>query len=547
MSTTIESLELEVQSKAGSAVDGLEKLRETLTTLKTATSGGAGLGSVKRQLTSLNTALDTTSESNISKLSNLALGLKAFDGVGNIKLSSSVASQIGKIGEATKNLNGTDFKVLGDLATSLTPLSSIGKSNLNSFISQLKRMPEALSAMKDSDIESVTIKVQQLSTALAPLATQMTAISTGFTALPKDIKKTIAGLSTLTSQTNRTAAGYGRLAVRAATAYGVIRTGSRIIASWINSSNEYVENLNLFTVSMGEYAEQAQAFAEKVSGIMGIDPGEWMRNQGIFMTLATGFGVVNDRAYTMSQNLTQLGYDLSSFFNISYEDAMQKLQSGISGELEPLRRLGYDLSAARLQEEAHALGIMKKVSAMTQAEKAELRYYAIMNQVTAVQGDMARTLSAPANQMRVLQAAVTQAARALGNIFIPALNAVLPYAIALANVIRMVANAIASLFGFALPTVDYSGISAAAGGVADSTEAIDNSLGGAGKKAKELKNALLGIDELNIISPPEDLGGGGGSGIGGGGGGGFDFELPTYDFIGDAINQKVEDLTEKIK
>lgn len=547
MSTTIESLELEVQSKAGSAVDGLEKLRETLTTLKTATSGGAGLGSVKRQLTSLNTALDTMSDSNIAKLNEIALGLKAFDGLGNIKLSSSVASQIGKISDATKNLNGTDFTVLGDLATSLTPLSSIGKSNLNSFISQLTRMPKALEGMKDSDIDSVTVKVQKLSDALAPLAMQMTAISTGFAALPKDIKKTIAGLDTMTARTNRTAAGYGRLAVRAATAYGVIRTGSRIIASWINSSNEYVENLNLFTVSMGEYAEQAQAFAEKVSGIMGIDPGEWMRNQGIFMTLATGFGVVNDRAYTMSQNLTQLGYDLSSFFNISYEDAMQKLQSGISGELEPLRRLGYDLSAARLQEEAHALGIMKKVSAMTQAEKAELRYYAIMNQVTAVQGDMARTLSAPANQMRVLQAAVTQAARALGNIFIPALNAVLPYAIALANVIRMVANAIASLFGFALPTVDYSGISAAAGGVADATDAIDDNLGGAGKKAKELKNALLGIDELNIISPPEDLGGGGGSGIGGGGGGGFDFELPTYDFIGDAINEKVDDLTNKIK
>ena len=75
MSTTIESLELEVQSKAGSAVDGLEKLRETLTTLKTATSGGAGLGSVKRQLTSLNTALDTMSDSNIAKLNKIALGL----------------------------------------------------------------------------------------------------------------------------------------------------------------------------------------------------------------------------------------------------------------------------------------------------------------------------------------------------------------------------------------------------------------------------------------------------------------------------------------
>lgn len=149
---------------------------------------------------------------------------------------------------------------------------------------------------------------------------------------------------------------------------------------------------------------------------MGIDPGAWMRNQGVFNTIISGFGVASDQAYLMSKNLTQLGYDLSSFFNISYEDAFQKLQSGISGELEPLRRLGYDLSVARLQQEALNLGIEKSVMEMTQAEKSQLRYYAIMTQVTVAQGDMARTLNAPANQLRVLQAQVTQCARALGNI-----------------------------------------------------------------------------------------------------------------------------------
>jgi hypothetical protein len=128
----------------------------------------------------------------------------------------------------------------------------------------------------------------------------------------------------------------------------------------------------------------------------------------------------------MSKNLTQLGYDISSFFNISYEDAMQKLQSGVSGELEPLRRLGYDLSQARLQAVALSLGIDRSVNSMTQAEKAQLRYYAIMTQVTTAQGDMARTLEAPANQLRILKAQATQAARALGNVFIPALNAILP-------------------------------------------------------------------------------------------------------------------------
>ena len=152
-----------------------------------------------------------------------------------------------------------------------------------------------------------------------------------------------------------------------------LRTVSNLISSAITESNKYQEDLNLFTASMGKYAEQAKKYAETVSEVMGIDPAEWMRNQGIFNTLLEGFGSVSDRAYTMSKNLTQLGYDISSFFNISVEDAMLKLQSGISGELEPLRRLGYDLSQARLQQTAYTLGINESVSAMTQAEKAELR------------------------------------------------------------------------------------------------------------------------------------------------------------------------------
>ena len=329
-----------------------------------------------------------------------------------------------------------------------------------------------------------------------------------------------------------------------------MRTGARVIASWITQSNQYIEDLNLFTASMGKYAEEAQNYAEAVSEALGIDPGEFMRNQGVFNTIISGFGVASDKAYLMSKNLTQLGYDISSFFNISFEDAMQKLQSGISGELEPLRRLGYDLSVARLQEEALALGIEKKVSAMTQAEKSQLRYYAIMTQVTTAQGDMARTLNAPANQLRVLQAQVTQCARALGNIFIPALNAVLPYAIALAKIVRMLANSIASLFGFKLPEVDYSGISAGAsavGDLADNAGDASDGLGKAGKAAKKLKNALLGIDELNVLSK-DDSSSGSGSGSGAGiGGGDLGIDLPTYDFLGDVITSKVDEIVQMIK
>ena len=588
MSTTIEQLEVEVQSSATSAVSGIDALASSLGKLKTAVKGGVGLTSVAKQLTTLNTALSSVSAGNAENLNKLANGLKTLSSCGSLKLSSSVATQITNIGSAIQSLNGTNFGALNSLANALTPLANIGKSNLNSFISQLQRLPQAvqalnsvnigslgtqisqlvsaltpltqmgknnltsfitqlqklpqvMTALRSVDMGALASQIQQLANALAPLATQMQSIANGFSAFPARIQRLIRSTNNLTTANNGASMSYANLAAKIGIAVVAMKRIASVIAGWITESNKYIENLNLFTVSMGEYANEAQKYAETVAEIMGIDPGEWLRNQGIFMTLAIGFGVVSDRAYTMSQNLTQLGYDLSSFFNISYEDAFQKLQSGISGELEPLRRLGFDLSVARLQQEALNLGIQKNVNLMTQAEKAELRYYAIMTQVTTAQGDMARTLEAPANQLRVLKAQVTQCARSLGNIFIPVLNAVLPYAIALAKAIRLVADAIASIFGFALPEVDYSGISSAAGGVGD----IADGLGDATDKAKELKNALLGIDELNIISPPEDSSGGGAGA--GGGAGGLGFELPTYDFLGDAVNSKVEEILTKMK
>ncbi|MCZ9311800.1 MAG: hypothetical protein O0V67_00335, partial [Methanocorpusculum sp.] len=592
MSTTIESLELQVQSSATSAVGGIDALASSLGKLKNATKGGVGLTAVAKQLTTLNSALNGVSGANADNLNKLAQGLQTLSSCGNLKLSSSVAAQITNIGNAVKSLNGSNFSVLSDLANALAPLSSVGKANLNSFISQLNRLPQAIQSLNSVDtgslrmrlqeltsafepmtqmgknnltsfvtqlkklpeavtaLQSVNIgqlasQIQQLADAFKPLATEMQSIANGFSALPTRLQRLIQQTNNLSNSNNKAANSYVNFAAKIGIAVVALKRIASVVASWIVQSNKYVEDLNLFTAAMGDYADEAKRYAENVAEIMGIDPAEWLRNQGIFMTITKGFGVMSERAYIMSKNLTQLGYDISSFYNISFQDAMQKLSSGISGELEPLRRLGYDLSVARLQQEAYTLGITKSVNAMTQAEKAELRYYAIMTQVTTAQGDMARTLTAPANQIRILQAQVTQCARALGNIFIPALNAVLPYAIALAKVIRILANAIASLFGFALPEIDYSGVGGGLSGIGAGAEEAADGMGGAAKKAKELKNALLGIDELNVISEPDASGGG--AGDIGGGGGGLGFELPQYDFLGDAINNKVNQILENLQ
>ena len=587
MSNTIESLEIEIIGSSQSAEQALDALEGSLSRLKTAVRGGCGLTAVTNQLTAMNNALGSMKSSNIANLKALSDGLQTLSSVGNFKLSSSVANQITNLGTATAALNGADFTKLTDLATALTPLSAVGKANLGSTINQLgklpgviqplyamdmssvgakirelvdavkplaemgkanlsstlnqiKKLPEAFATLNALDLTSFAKKIKEVAAALAPLADEMQKVANGFSAFPAKIQKLLNTTNQIPKANSKAGISYVNLAAKISMAYVAVKRIASVVASWINESNKYVENLNLFTVAMGSYASEAQEYAETVGELMGIDPGEWMRNQGVFMTLATGFGVVNDRAYTMSKNLTQLGYDLSSFFNITYEDAMQKLQSGISGELEPLRRLGYDLSQARLEAVALSLGIDKAVSSMTQAEKAELRYYAIMTQVTNAQGDMARTLNAPANQLRVLQAQVTQAARALGNIFIPALNAILPYAIAVVKVIRYVASAIASLFEFTLPEVDYSGVGELSSGAEDASEAIDDATG----SVKELKKSLLGIDELNVL--PDNSNSGGSAGIGSSGGA-FDFELPEYDFTKALSESRVAQIVEEMK
>lgn len=514
MSTTIEQLELEIQSNSTSAVGGIDALSESLRRLKAATApvskGGVGLGA-------LSNSLKKFSQS-VSGLTGLTLAREQVQG----------------------------------LVDALKPLESVQKSGFNSLASGLDKLVKiapqidtVTESLKKTDLDSFADQCNRVATAITPLATQMEKVAAGFSAFPAKIQRLLKGNTNLAASNTVLGKSYVNLAAKISAAYIGLKSITSVIAGWITASNSYIENLNLFNVSMGQYAEEARNYAEQVGEVMGINPGEWMRNQGVFMTITEGFGVASDRAYTMSKNLTQLTYDLASFFNISTSDAFQKLESGISGELEPLRRLGYDLSVARLQQEAYNLGIEKSVTAMTQAEKAELRYYAIMTQVTNAQGDMARTLEAPANQLRILQAQVEQATRALGNLFLPILKAILPYAIALAKAIRMVAEIIAGFFGVSIPEFDMG--TDAIGGVASGAGKAADGLRDASKKAKELKNALLGIDELNVISPPEDSSGGAGGAGGIGGGGGLGFELPTYDFIADAVNEQVDKIMAKIQ
>lgn len=502
---------------------------------------------IATNLQALSTSLSGLDATNLGALNSLAAALAPISTVDTKGFNSTLRS-LGKLPPALAELQNIDLGaaegVLGQLSTLFSGLQGASKEGgFNATISSLKKLPTALADLQNIDIAAIAPQLDEIAKAIRPLADEMAKIGTAAPVVSK-------GFAYMGNAAQRAATGtnvFGR-ALNRIFSYAFVRRAYNVLGGLIDRSTQYVEDLNLFTVAMGEYAEEAQKYAETVSEAMGIDVAQWLRGQGVFKTLASGFGVTSDRAAIMSKNLTQLAYDLSSFYNLSVDDAFQKLQSGFAGEIEPVRRLGYDLSKTNLQATAASLGITKLLADMTQAEKSQLRYYALMTQVTQVQGDMARTLNAPANQLRVLRAQLEMAGRSLGNIFIPLLNKVLPYLIAAAKFVRMLADEVARFFGFELPQIDYSDVGSGVPSVTDDVEDLDGALGGAAKRAKEVKNLLAGFDELNIIQA--EVGGGGGGGGAGAddlNGGWKDFELPQYDFLKDAVNGKVDAILAKWK
>lgn len=543
----MQGIEFQIVNDSSEAAAGLDKLGASLKTLKANLSGtGSSMSKAAVGIKQIKNALNGMNTGDFEgKLKRISSGLEALNTkAAGLKLSPSVGNQITAINNALKGLPDTAEAKLNSLASGLQPLSELGKANLNTFINQLGKLPQVIKDLKEADIDKFSNQMKDLAAAMKPFADEMNKVAAGFSAFPSRIQRLITSTEkyngTVKKATNHTNA-WGP-ALKNISLAAVFRVASRALGSAIGKATQYTEMLNMFTVSMGKYAQEAYEYGQTVAEVMGIDPAEWMQNQGIFNSIITGFGVAGDKAAVMSKNLTQLAYDLSSFYNLPIAETMQKVQSGISGELEPLRRLGYDLSVARLQQEAFNLGIEESVSSMTQAEKAQLRYYAMLTQVTQVQGDMARTLQEPANQLRVLRAQVEQAARAFGNLFIPILNAVLPVAIAVVGAIREIIAAIAALFNIEMAdSVDWGDSFSSAAGA---TGEIADNMGGAAGSAKELKRYLAGFDELNVL--PDQSAGGGGGGVGGGGAG-FDLEPIDYDFLKNAITTNIDELKEKLR
>lgn len=561
---TIDSIAIEVDSSAALTAKGIEKLSESLAALRS----NARLTTSINNLNKLKNALDGLSSTHASaksviELSNALSQLARIQDPDGLRKSINSLNKLpGALSKLSAMNLGQTASHLGALTQALKPLGGIEKSNLGSVINQLAKVPDVSKSLDTRSISEFAMKIQQLTTAMRPLATQMDAIARGFSALPTNINRAVTSLNNYNKSQAHTNKQNGLMSVSfgdlkahwLAYGYAYLKAADMLQYA-MDDFNDRYENMNLFSVAMGEYADDAYKYAEKVSEALGINMSDWARYQGVFMQLGTGFGIVRDKAYSMSKGLTELTYDISSFFNLPVEEAYNKVASGISGELEPLRRLGYALDEATLQQVAYRNGITKSMQEMTQAEKTQIRYVAIVEQSGNAIGDMARTLASPANAIRILRSQIATLTQTFGMLVSVVAAKVIPILQAIVIVVTRVVNAISILLtGKGLKDWDRSAFNVADnyGSAADAANDVAGATKKAADNAKKLKQYTMGWDELNVIdtSPNSTAGSGGSGGTTGGLGGsdlGLDLDSIWTEEMLKGLNTQAEELANTIE
>lgn len=485
-------------------------------------------------------------EAVVSKLPNLGEELRkivvSFSGIGDVSqpINTFVQSiaQLANAGDKTKKTSDQ--------------LENLSK-NLKSFFQTMSTAPEI-----SRNTIQMTQAIAQLSSAGGSAGRAAQSTVNAFSRLGQGAAgavRKVNGLGSAIGNVGSSAKKSIPSIMSLAAKFWALKTAATKFTGAIENSMNFLEDYNYFQAAFRQVADKAgktwseagydsaEAYADsfsqrareltaKMSGFdvsdnailtanksgksLGMDPSMLLNYQGQFAQLSSSMGTTSEQALKLSNALTMIGADLASVKNLDFSTVYENLSSGLVGMSRAVDKYGANIRVANLQQYASNLGLQTAVSKMDQASKAMLRTIVILDSTRYAWADMANTINMPANQLRILRANLVSCARALGNIFMPVIAAVLPYINGLVIAFQRLLTYIGSLLGVdtkigkmfgsigggsenlsnALDSIDDSGIS----DVDDATKDTDNNLKNATKSAKKLKQFLASYDELEIMS-----------------------------------------------
>lgn len=538
----IDNLQIQIvaqTTKASTSINSLcrkiDRLSSSLSTLD-----GHGLRSLASGVSQLGTAMQTMNNVNTTEFTRLAKDLTSLNNIKTARLGN-ISTNIAKIGQSLSGLSGIS-QGTQQLTEFANGIKQLGYKSADKAITNIPRLANAMKQLmvKLSKAPKVSKNLIEMTNALAKLARTgassgkaANSLSTAFNKVGNSSKNTVSGIKRINS-------GLTGLLKKLTLFVGVAKLFSLGKQS-IEIASDLTEVQNVVDATFGDYKQKIEDLSAVSIPELGMSELTTKQIGSRFQAMGTAMGFSTEKMSDMSVELTRLTGDMASFYNVSQEDVGKALQSIFTGETEPMRRYGVDLTNATIQQWALNNGLNANINSMSQAEKAMLRYQYTMERTSVAQGDFARTSGTWANQVRILSENLKVLGSTIGtaliNIFKPLvtwLNNVMTHVI---SAVKTIADALGSIFGWTVE-ISGAGVSDSMGDIADSVEGIGSAADGANKKLEDLKKTTLGVDEIHALTDNTSSSSSGSSGGAGSSG--------TQGALGSTLKQ-TEGLVEKYK
>ncbi len=564
-SAEIDRLDVEVEAQATKANRALTAIIDKLQSLSDAVGkvNGSDLTGFANGINKICKASSGMSDVKTADFTRLAKNIERITAISPASINSTssafgmMAKQIESLGAASGNA-----AAIGEIAKNI---SKLGNKGVASAIDNMPRFATALTQMMTtlSKAPQMSSNLIQMTNALSNLAANIKGTQTATSQAGNGVHKLSGMFSGLSSSTNKGAKSLRSFSQIAGSFYAnffAITRGIQTAWKAVMSSMDYVETFNYWNVALDKVGTEAaglyeqygydsaesyaSSFSERLKSLtlkmtgyqigdsgdlaltdtksLGLDPEQLMNYQAKIVSVTNAVGLMGETSTNTAKALSMLAADMSSYTNEDLSSVMTNFQSGLIGQSRALYKFGIDITNATLQQYAYNLGVTKSLTAMSQAEKMQLRLIAILDQSKVAWGDQANTLGSVANQYRIMKQQISNLARTIGNLFLPIVKNVLP----VINAMVIALNRLFTTLGLHFfgdnwlkelqdgTSKGYSGID----DIGDSADEAADSMNNAANAAKKLKDTTLGIDELNINNPNSDSGSSSGSSSGGGSG-----------------------------
>lgn len=538
----LDSLEIKIQAtatKANNAIDNmitrLEKLSGTLSSIN-----GTSLSGLANGVNRLATAMQAMKNVGTADFTRLAKNITKLGNINTVSLNNT-ASSLSHITRAFSNLANVPQNAasIGTLAQGISRLGS--KSVQNATVNIPKLTASLITMLQQlSKAPAVSNGVIRLADSLANLAAQGSRVNTASTSLQNSLNNTDKATKRTHRGIKSLASIFGKLY---ANFFWAIR-GMKSLWKSIEGTTDYIEAFNYKAVAFGKIGSEwgkeyekygydnaedyANSFSKRVNELLGKLSGlsvdvkgglikaDSAKNLGLniqeitqyasqLASVTNSLGQTGEATTAITKSMTMLAGDISSLFNVDYSTVATNLQSGLIGQSRALYKYGIDITNATLATYAYNLGITKSVSEMSQAEKQQLRFIAILDQSKVSWGDLANTINSPNNMLRQFKTNLSETGMVLGQIFIPVLQKVMPVVNGVTIAFKRLLVSIAQFAGVKIDFESFgqSGYKDTTDGLGDISDGYD----GVAESAKKAAISLMGFDEVNKLSENSDSSG----------------------------------------